>query len=189
MCALLLQATCVFLTSSVIALIWRKSLFNIQGVQLVRKNVSKRELNDISSTWLSITDFFQNGWVSQRFFFLRGSWKFLRTKLVREPLSAVAPAVWCAFIHDAAESIANYWMVIGPSIVFRISEWGFFSTSLRVYFMQESHGKHMWFWSRYLNISISWKKCNQQCLQWHLYNIWNSNWFHIQVTGMAFGKS
>lgn len=35
MCALLLQATCVFLTSSVIALIWKKSLFNIQGMQLV----------------------------------------------------------------------------------------------------------------------------------------------------------
>lgn len=55
-------------------------------------------------------------------FFLRGSWKLLRTKLVCEPLSAVEQTVWCAFIRDAAESIANYWMVIGPSIVFRISE-------------------------------------------------------------------
>lgn len=69
MCALLLQATCVFLTSSIIALIWKKSLFNIQGVQLVWKNVRTRELNDISSTWLSIMDFFQNGWVSQSVYF------------------------------------------------------------------------------------------------------------------------
>ena len=57
-----------------------------------------------------------------RVFFLRGSGKLLRTKLVHEPLSAVEPTVWCAFIRDTGKSIANYWMVIGPSIVFRISE-------------------------------------------------------------------
>lgn len=109
MCALLLQATCVFLTSSVIALIWKKSLFNIQGVQLVRKNVRMRELNDISSTWLSKMDeYFRVGFFFSPFFF-----SFKRRLVVSEdktcggPLSTMEPIVWCVFTCDTAESITN----------------------------------------------------------------------------------
>lgn len=63
MYALILQVTWVFLTSSVIALIWRKPLFNIQGVQLVQKNSRKRELNltvnyGLFQKWMSIPEYF-----------------------------------------------------------------------------------------------------------------------------------
>lgn len=61
MCALLLQATCVFLTSSVIALIWKKSLFNIQGMQ-----TSIKECQNDGTEWhffnLTVNyGLFQNG--------------------------------------------------------------------------------------------------------------------------------
>lgn len=130
---------------------------HMEGISIwySRSAISTKECQEegiewLSSTWLSIMDFFQNGWVSQGFL-LKRKLAASESKICERILECYGSncLVWPSRKHVLMAGL------VSPSLIFRILQCGFFTTSVRVYFMQKTDGKHIWFWSMHLSISIS----------------------------------